>query len=85
MGPHMLFHLGAGPGGLSEFCRRYSDTFKRWWDDLGEVELTKDLVKTLFDGVTEEGRGETTQELGKRRDAMIVGYLQSRNLHDPGD
>ncbi|MYB35617.1 MAG: 3-hydroxyacyl-CoA dehydrogenase [Gammaproteobacteria bacterium] len=85
MGPHMLFHLGAGPGGLSEFCRRYSDSFKRWWDDLGEVELTEDLAKTLFDGVIEEGRGETTQELGKRRDAMIVGYLQSRQLRGPSD
>ncbi len=82
MGPHMLFHLGAGPGGISEFCRRYSDSFKRWWDDLGEVELTEDLAKTLFDGVTEEGKGETTQELSRRRDAMIVGYLQSRRLCD---
>jgi len=85
MGPHMLFHLGAGPGGLREFCRRYSGSFKRWWDDLGEVELTEDLAKMLLDGVTEEGRGETTQALSKRRDAMIVGYLQSRELCDPID
>ena len=80
MGPHMLFHLGAGPGGLREFCNRYSDSFRRWWDDLGEVELTQDLAKSLYDGVIEEGREATTEELSEKRDAMIVGFLQSRKL-----
>ncbi len=35
MGPHMLFNLGAGEGGMSAFCERYADSFHRWWDDLG--------------------------------------------------
>ncbi|MCY4150394.1 MAG: 3-hydroxyacyl-CoA dehydrogenase NAD-binding domain-containing protein [Gammaproteobacteria bacterium] len=85
MGPHMLFHLGAGPGGLNEFCKRYADSFRRWWDDLGEVELTEDLAKMLYDGVAREARGDTTQELSQRRDALIVGYLQSRKRCDPID
>ncbi|MYD76653.1 MAG: 3-hydroxyacyl-CoA dehydrogenase [Gammaproteobacteria bacterium] len=78
MGPHMLFHLGAGPGGLREFCNRYRDSFDRWWDDLGEVELTENLADTLFGGVVEEGKGESTAELCRKRDEMIVGFLQSR-------
>ena len=47
MGPHMLFHLGAGPGGLLEFCTRYRDSFHRWWDDLDEVRLTPELAQDL--------------------------------------
>ena len=32
MGPHMLFGLGSGGGGIEEFCNRYGDSFHRWWD-----------------------------------------------------
>ena len=45
MGPHMLFHLGAGEGGLLEFCNRYRDSFHRWWEDLDEVQLDDTLVQ----------------------------------------
>ncbi len=27
MGPNMLFNLGAGEGGMEEFCDRYTDSF----------------------------------------------------------
>ena len=47
MGPHMLFHLGAGPGGLEEFCNRYTDSFHRWWDDLGDCRLNHALSSQL--------------------------------------
>ena len=30
MGPHMLFGLGSGGGGMSTFCARYGDSFHRW-------------------------------------------------------
>jgi carnitine 3-dehydrogenase len=29
MGPTMLFHLGAGPGGIASFCERYTASFNR--------------------------------------------------------
>src|SRR5690349_2657219 len=34
MGPTLLFHLGAGDGGLAAFRERYAGSFHRWWDDL---------------------------------------------------
>ena len=37
MGPHMLFHLGAGSGGMREFCSRYSDSFHRGGELLGSA------------------------------------------------
>ena len=52
MGPHMLFHLGAGPGGMREFCNRYADSFHRWWDDLEDIRLDDPLTETLHEGVS---------------------------------
>ena len=76
-GPHMLFHLGAGAGGLQEFCQRYGDSFHRWWDDLGEVKITPELAKKLMLGVEREGCQKDVSELSSRRDALIVGMLQA--------
>jgi len=77
MGPHMLFHLGAGEDGLGEFCNRYADSFHRWWDDLGDAKLDSKLAKKLMQGVEEEGKGENVQDLSSQRDALIVGMLQA--------
>ena len=78
MGPHMLFHLGAGEGGMLEFCNRYRDSFHRWWDDLDEVELDAELAQQLAGGIDDESRGQSTAELARQRDALIVGFLQNR-------
>lgn len=78
MGPHMLFHLGAGEGGLLEFCNRYGDSFHRWWDDLGDVQLSAELAQQLFAGVDAEARQQPTAALAEQRDALIVGFLQNR-------
>lgn len=77
MGPHMLFHLGAGEGGLQEFCSRYEDSFNRWWDDLGDAKLEPTLAAKLMQGVEEEGNGEAIQDLSSQRDALIVGMLKA--------
>ena len=76
MGPHMLFHLGAGSGGLGEFCNRYRDSFHHWWDDLGDITLTEDLADALFQGVKDEGGGADTVTLSRKRDALIVAMLK---------
>ncbi len=72
MGPTLLFHLGAGEGGLAEFCERYSDSFNRWWDDLGELHLDNDIARQLVDGVAQETEGLTTAQLSRQRDALIT-------------
>ncbi len=77
MGPHMLFHLGAGPGGMGEFCTRYSDSFHRWWDDLGRTELTPETAALLADGVAAEANGRDVAESSAERDALIVAMLES--------
>ncbi|MDJ0780000.1 MAG: 3-hydroxyacyl-CoA dehydrogenase NAD-binding domain-containing protein [Gammaproteobacteria bacterium] len=78
MGPHMLFHLGAGPGGLGEFCDRYRDSFHRWWDDLDDLRLDDGLARQLFDGVVEEAAGRPVESVAAERDALIVEFLRGR-------
>ena len=75
MGPTMLFHLGAGEGGLEEFCNRYTDSFNRWWDDLGELHLNPDIAVQLVKGVTDEAGGVSGDELSAKRDAMLAAVL----------
>ena len=81
MGPTMLFHLGAGAGGMAEFCARYTDSFNRWWDDLGELHLTPEIAAELADGVGRQAAGIEPAELSARRDALIAAMqVATKNL-----
>lgn len=77
MGPTMLFHLGAGEGGLAAFCQRYTDSFNRWWDDLGVLHLDPKTSAKLVQGVTEEAQGKAVSELSGQRDALITATLKA--------
>jgi len=77
MGPTLLFHLGAGKGGLAEFCERYSDSFNRWWDDLGTLHLDNDIADKLVAGITQASNNCTTDELSAYRDALIVSIQKA--------
>lgn len=77
MGPHMLFHLGAGAGGLEEFCNRYGDSFHRWWDDLGDAKIDPELASKLMQGVQAEAQGAPMEDMSAQRDAMIAGMLSA--------
>ena len=80
MGPTMLFHLGAGPGGIASFCERYTASFNRWWDDLGVLHLDEVLAKKLSDGVAKEVGNETPADLSAKRDALIIA-MQKAIVH----
>ena len=77
MGPTMLFHLGAGEGGLDEFCKRYTVSFNRWWDDLGELHLNPETAAALVEGVLAESNGVSAAELSAKRDAMLAAVLNA--------
>ncbi|MEM7428370.1 MAG: 3-hydroxyacyl-CoA dehydrogenase NAD-binding domain-containing protein [Pseudomonadota bacterium] len=77
MGPHMLFNLAAGPGGMAEFCNRYCDSFNRWWDDLGDVRLTSETAGKLVDGAGQAMDGKTLKETAEDRDRLIVAMLKA--------
>ena len=77
MGPTTLFHLAAGPGGIAEFCKRYTPSFNRWWDDLGTLHLDPALAKQLSDGLGQDLGNETTAELSVKRDALIIAMQKA--------
>jgi len=77
MGPTLLFHLGAGKGGLAEFCERYSDSFNSWWDDLGTLHLDKGIADKLVEGITQATGNCTTDGLSAYRDALIVSIQKA--------
>ena len=81
MGPHQLFHLGAGAGGMEEFCNRYAPSFHQWWEDLGTPELTPEIIRQLVDGLnmpdTNESKSSTHSTETAYRDALIVAMLKA--------
>jgi carnitine 3-dehydrogenase len=79
MGPTMLFHLGAGDGGIAAFCERYADSFNRWWDDLGEPRLDAGTTRLLVEGMAGYGSPETIAGLAARRDGLVAAFVAARN------
>lgn len=77
MGPTMLFHLGAGDGGLQAFCNHFRDTFNGWWDDLGDPRLDEDVIAKIVQGTLEEADGRSPADLSVERDAMIVAMQKA--------
>ena len=77
MGPHMLFNLGAGEGGMSAFCERYADSFHRWWDDLGTPHLDAAIGAMLEDGLSDAVDGKTVTDMAAERDALIAAHLKA--------
>lgn len=82
MGPTMLFHLGAGEGGLTEFCERYADSFNRWFDDLGEPHIDEETTKRLVAGLQPVTQSHSVEALSQRRDALLRGMISLRNNTD---
>ena len=72
MGPHMLFSLGSGGGGIGTFCERFGPSFHTWWESMGDVKLTPDVIAMLQDGVTAEENGRDFEALAAERDAKLI-------------
>ncbi|HWT97734.1 MAG TPA: 3-hydroxyacyl-CoA dehydrogenase NAD-binding domain-containing protein [Terriglobales bacterium] len=77
MGPTMLFHLGAGAGGIGAFCERYTPSFNRWWDDLGTLHLEPGLAAQLSQEVATQVGAETPASLSAKRDALIIALQKA--------
>lgn len=75
MGPTMLFHLGAGKGGLAAFCERYSDSFHRWWDDLGRPSLDHVTSRRLVEGLAPVTASRSIDDLTAQRDDLVTAIV----------
>jgi len=77
MGPTMLFHLGAGEGGIDSFCERYTPSFNRWWESLGDLRLNPEIAEKLSTGVREEAGDSSVEDLSAERDGLITAMLNA--------
>ena len=75
MGPTLLFHLGADENGLATFCERYSDSFNRWWDDLGDPRLDPETAARLVEGLAPVVSRVSYADLVARRDSLVTAVV----------
>jgi 3-hydroxyacyl-CoA dehydrogenase len=79
MGPNLLFHLGAGEGGIHHFMEHLARPMAACWKDLGTPDLTPELQETIIRGVLEEVGNRSVDQLGKERDELMLGLLRLRS------
>ncbi|KUM99547.1 3-hydroxyacyl-CoA dehydrogenase [Streptomyces yokosukanensis] len=83
MGPHLLWHLGGGEGGIQHFMETLMPRMVASWPDLGTPEFTPELAQTIVGGVLKEADGLSVDALAARRDAMLSALLAVRAQYDP--
>ncbi|MET9583153.1 3-hydroxyacyl-CoA dehydrogenase NAD-binding domain-containing protein [Streptomyces sp. NPDC006539] len=83
MGPHLLWHLGGGEGGIEHFMDTLMPRMVASWQELGTPEFTPELKEEIVGGVLEEAGGRSVGELAARRDAMLSSLLAVRAQYDP--
>ncbi|MET0968007.1 MAG: FAD-dependent oxidoreductase [Tardiphaga sp.] len=76
MGPHMIFHLAGGDGGLQHFIDHIGPAMEDWWRDLGAPHLDPNVSATLVAGVTDEARGRARADLVQQRDAALIALIR---------
>jgi carnitine 3-dehydrogenase len=77
MGPHLLYHLGGGPGGIAHYLEHLGPSQVKRWSELKTPELTDDLKRALIEGVAQECDGASLRELEARRDAAIIALIEA--------
>ncbi|MER7811219.1 3-hydroxyacyl-CoA dehydrogenase NAD-binding domain-containing protein [Streptomyces sp900116325] len=83
MGPHLLWHLGGGEGGIEHFMDTLMTRMVASWQELGTPEFTPELKEKIVGGVLAEAGGRSVDELAARRDAMLSALLAVRARYDP--
>ena len=77
MGPHLIFHLAGGEGGMRHFIDHLGPPIQSWWDTLGTPQLTPQTAAALIEGVNQEIAGRSYADLVQERDAKLIKTLQA--------
>ena len=79
MGPHMVYHLGGGQGGIEGYLHHLGPSQERRWASLGTPSLGPEVQKRIVEGVAEEARGRSVAELEAERDRALMALLKLRH------
>jgi carnitine 3-dehydrogenase len=74
-GPHMLYHLGGGEGGIAAYLDHLGPTQEARWATLGAPRLDTETCAKLIAGVEDEAAGHSIDELKSRRDRLLIALL----------
>lgn len=77
MGPHLIYHLGGGQGGIRHFIDHLHPAFQQWWEDMSTwTSIPEGAIQALERGVQEGMAGCSYGEVVDWRDAMLVKLLK---------
>jgi carnitine 3-dehydrogenase len=78
LGPFATQHLSGGGGGLEHVLAHLGPPMVDWWNDLGNPELTPELIATLVAGVRAEFAGRDTSDVMARRDLALRELMAAK-------
>jgi len=77
MGPHMIFSLAGGKGGMAHFYDHIGPAMEAWWETMQETpKLDAELREQLIKGVEEEAAGRSIDQLEAERDEKLIALLK---------
>ncbi|MFV0457242.1 MAG: 3-hydroxyacyl-CoA dehydrogenase NAD-binding domain-containing protein [Actinomycetales bacterium] len=76
LGPFATQHLSGGGKGIAHVLDHLGPPMLDWWADLGDPELSPDLVAAIVAGTDEEIQGQDEDDLLRRRDAALVDLVE---------
>ena len=76
LGPHQIFSLAGGPGGMENFLEHFGPPIESWWNDMRQPALTPEVKKKLIDGVAAEAKGRSIEAIAEERDRLLVDLLE---------
>ena len=77
MGPHMIYHLGGGEGGMDHFLDHFGPSFKTWWENMAAwTTLPPETKKVLVDGLKKEMGDRSMIDITSWRDEKLSALLK---------
>ncbi|PLP58852.1 3-hydroxyacyl-CoA dehydrogenase [Mesorhizobium loti] len=76
-GPHMLYHLGGGEGGIAAYLKHLGPAQEARWSSLGAPKLDAKTCAALISGIEDEAAGQSIEKLSARRDRLLIALLQT--------
>jgi ketoreductase RED1 len=77
-GPFESYHLGGGPGGIRNLLEHLGPGMVKRWKDLGQPELTPEVVDLLATSTEERFAGHSYEQRTAERDRLQLAVLAAR-------
>ena len=77
MGPHMIYHLGGGEGGMDHFIDHFGPAVKTWWESMATwTTLPTETKSVLIEGLKEEMGDRSLADVTRWRDEKLTKILE---------